>query len=163
MQRRQPEGLIEFGRVAGAFGVRGWLKVAARGEVAVTLAAAPEWWIDGRRHRVMEARVHGASVVAKLETIDVREAALAFRGKSVALLREALPAPEAGHYYLVDLVGLDVVNQHGERLGTVRRWITNGAQDVMEVDGRLIPWVAAVVKEVDLERRRIEVAWEADW
>ena len=43
---------------------------------------------------------------------------------------------------------------------------SNGAQDVMEVAGdrtRLLPWVPAVVKEVDLQSRRIEVEWEADW
>jgi ribosomal 30S subunit maturation factor RimM len=48
----------------------------------------------------------------------------------------------------------------------VKRWLFNGAQDVMEVAGTrtlLIPWVAEVVKRVDLPKRRIDVAWEADW
>jgi ribosomal 30S subunit maturation factor RimM len=43
----------------------------------------------------------------------------------------------------------------------------NGAQDVMEVAGadrvRLLPWVAEVVRDVDLERRQIHVAWGAEW
>jgi ribosomal 30S subunit maturation factor RimM len=48
----------------------------------------------------------------------------------------------------------------------VRQWLTNGPQDVMEVAGertRLLPWVPTVVKQVDLEAKRIEVEWEADW
>jgi ribosomal 30S subunit maturation factor RimM len=48
----------------------------------------------------------------------------------------------------------------------VKRWLFNGAQDVMEVAGertQLIPWIASVVRDVDLPRRQIQVEWEADW
>jgi len=63
-------------------------------------------------------------------------------------------------------VGLEVVNEQGQVLGVVRRIFSNGAQDVMELVGdrtRLLPWVAAVVKEVDLPNRRVKVEWGADW
>ena len=88
------------------------------------------------------------------------------KGSAVSVRRGSLPEPGEGHYYLADLVGLEVVNESGEALGVVRRLFTNGAHDVMELAGertRLLPWVAAVVKNVDLPNRRIEVAWEADW
>jgi 16S rRNA processing protein RimM len=78
-----------------------------------------------------------------------------------------MPAPEEGHYYLADLVGLEVVNEQGVVLGNVKRWLFNGAQDVMEVAGdgklRLLPWIPEVVKRVDLLKKRIDVAWGADW
>jgi 16S rRNA processing protein RimM len=80
--------------------------------------------------------------------------------------REALPEPDAGHYYLADLVGLEVVNEQGVPLGVVQRWLFNGAQDVMEVRGektRLIPWVASVVRDVDVGKRQIHIEWGADW
>jgi 16S rRNA processing protein RimM len=105
-------------------------------------------------------------VVAKLDGIDNREQALELKGARVSMARDALPEPGAGHYYLADLVGLEVLNEQGERLGAVKQWLTNGAQDVMEVAGsrtRLIPWVSVVVKEVDLAGRRIVVDWGADW
>jgi 16S rRNA processing protein RimM len=67
-------------------------------------------------------------------------------------------------------VGLEVVNEQGERLGVVERLFSNGAQDVMEVAGdgqkartRLMPWVPAVVKAVDLPGGRITVEWGVDW
>jgi len=59
-----------------------------------------------------------------------------------------------------------VVNEQGVALGVVTRTYSNGAQDVIEVSGertRLIPWVAAVVKQVDLPNKRVEVQWGADW
>jgi 16S rRNA processing protein RimM len=80
--------------------------------------------------------------------------------------RAALPEPEAGHYYLADLVGLEVVNEQGVVLGAVKSWTFNGAQDVMEVAGdraRLIPWIPTVIRDVDLEGKQIRVEWGADW
>jgi len=84
----------------------------------------------------------------------------------VYVRRESMPEPEAGHYYLADLVGLEVVNEKGVVLGVVKRWMFNGAQDVMEVGGdrtRLIPWMASVVRDVDLEKKQIHIEWGADW
>jgi 16S rRNA processing protein RimM len=155
-----------MGRVAGSYGVRGWIKVVPGGGVAAALAAAQEWWIGERAYPVVEARVHSSTVVAKLAGIEDREQARELKGAQVSMAREALPEPGAGHYYLVDLVGLEVLNEQGEGLGTVRQWISNGAQDVMEVAGertRLIPWVSAIVKQVDLVGRRIVVDWSAEW
>jgi 16S rRNA processing protein RimM len=155
-----------MGRVAGAYGVRGWVKVAPGGGVLGTLAGVREWWIGERAYAVSEAKVHGAAVVAKLEGLESREQAQALSGQEVSVRREALPPTEEGHYYLDDLVGLEVVNEQGERLGVVKRLFSNGAQDVMEVAGdrtRLMPWVPAVVKQVDLAAARITVEWSADW
>lgn len=159
-----------MGRVAGSYGVRGWVKVAPGGGVAQTLAAAREWWVAQHAYAVTEAKQHGASLVAKLEGIETREQALKLKGARVAVERAALADPGEGHYYLADLLGLEVRNEADELLGTVKRWFSNGAQDVMEVAGpgpkggtRLIPWVRAVVKEVDLARRRIVVDWGAEW
>ena len=165
MARRPPE-LIELGRIAGSYGVRGWVKVAPQKGVAEALVAAKQWWLGGKACRVEEAKVHSATVVAKLAGLETREQALALKGTKILVARSALPDKDDGRYYLADLVGLEVVNGEGSKLGVVRQWLTNGPQDVMEVAGdrvRLVPWVAAVVKAVDLEAGRIEVAWEADW
>jgi 16S rRNA processing protein RimM len=155
-----------MGRVAGSYGVRGWVKVAPQKGVAETLVAAKEWWLGDKACRVVEAKVHSATVVAKLAGVESREQALALKGRQVSVPRAALPEAGEGHYYLADLVGLEVRNMQGVAFGVVRQWLTNGPQDVMEVAGdriRLVPWVAAVVKAVDLEAGRIEVEWEADW
>jgi len=155
-----------MGRIAGSYGVRGWVKVAPEGGAAEGLAAATEWWIGGKPHKVV-ARIHSSAVIAQVQGVASREEALKLKGLPVAVRREALADPGEGHYYLGDLVGLEVVNEAGEVLGTVKRLFTNGAQDVMEVQGRgkahLMPWVAAVVKSVDLEKRQVRVVWGSDW
>jgi 16S rRNA processing protein RimM len=163
LQRKPPDKLIEMGRVAGHYGVRGWIRVQ-RPEAA--LADCGKWWIGGQEYPVEEVKEHSGALLAKLAGIDSREAALELKGTAVAVQRDALPEPEQGKYYLSDLVGLEVVNEQGQALGVVQRMFTNGAQEVMEVVGdrtRLLPWVAAIVKKVDLEKRQIGVEWGADW
>ena len=152
-----------MGRVAGSYGVRGWIKVQAPQEA---LAACSKWLIGGTEYPVEEVKHHSGTVLAKLAGLESREAALKLKGSTVYVRRETLPEPAAGHYYLADLVGLEVVNEQGVVLGVVKRWVFNGAQDVMEVGGdraRLIPWTASVVRQVDLGRRQIHIEWGADW
>jgi len=152
-----------MGRVAGHYGVRGWIRVQ-RPEAA--LADCGRWWIGGQEYPVEETKEHSGALLAKLSGIDSREAALKLKGSEVAVRRESLPKPDEGKYYLTDLVGLEVVNEQGQALGVVRRIFTNGAQEVMEVVGdrsRLLPWVPAIVKGVDLEKKQIDVEWGADW
>jgi 16S rRNA processing protein RimM len=152
-----------MGRVAGSYGVRGWIKVE-RPEAG--LADCAEWWIGGEPHAVEESKPHSGTLLAKLADVASREAALKLKGRAVEVSRAALPKLDDGHYYLADLVGLEVVNGQGVALGTVKSWIFNGAQDVMEVAGdraRLIPWIPTVIRNVDLEKRQVQVEWGADW
>jgi 16S rRNA processing protein RimM len=152
-----------MGRVAGSYGVRGWIRVE---EAQAALPKCAKWTIGGKEYSVETSKEHSGTLLAKLAGVETREAALKLKGSRVHVAREALPQPDAGHYYLADLVGLEVVNERGLALGVVKRWMFNGAQDVMEVAGektRLIPWTAEVVREVDLDKRRIHIAWEVDW
>lgn len=152
-----------MGRVAGSYGVRGWIKVEAP---QAALAAIRKWSIGGAEYPVEQVKAHSGTLLAKLAGLESREAALKLKGATVYVRREAMPEPEAGHYYLADLVGLEVVNEQGVVLGVVKRWMFNGAQDVMEVGGdktRLIPWMASVVRDVDLEKKQIHIEWGADW
>jgi 16S rRNA processing protein RimM len=152
-----------MGRVAGSYGVRGWIRVE---EAQAALPKCAKWTIGGKEYHVETSKEHSGTLLAKLAGLENREAALKLKGSRVYVRREALPEPDAGHYYLADLVGFEVVNERSEALGVVKRWLFNGAQDVMEVEGekaRLIPWTAAVVREVDLQARQIHIEWGADW
>ena len=153
--------MIEYGRVAGSYGVRGWLKVVV--DEPDVLAGQPVWWIDGSEHALEDAKVHSGKLLAKLGGIGTPELARRYKGKPVSI-----PRPDAGQgrYYWADLVGLEVVNEKGVVLGVVKQMSSNGAHDVMEVAGertRLLPFVPAYVRNVDLLNRRIDVEWEADW
>ena len=158
--------MIEFGRVAGSYGVRGWVKVVV--DEPEVLARQPSWWLGGAEYTVKETKHHSGTLLARLEGIDSPEQAKALKGKAISIAR---PEAGAGRYYWSDLVGLEVVNEQGVVLGMVKQMSSNGAHDVMEVSvmevtgerTRLLPFVPAYVKQVDLQKKRIEVEWGADW
>lgn len=164
--------MVVMGRIAGPYGVKGWVKVQPYTETPEGLCEYGRWWVaragnDPEEMEVLDAAVHGAAVVALLSGIESREAAASLKGGDIAVPRAALPPADENEYYWADLIGLDVVNERGEALGRVAGHFSNGAHDVMRVtDGtqeRLIPYVEAVVREVDTAGRRIVVDWGADW
>jgi 16S rRNA processing protein RimM len=166
-----------MGRIAAPFGVRGWLKVEPFTTAAKNLLAYPTWWIrDGTRdgaeweaHAVAEARARGRAVIARLAGCEDRDAALELRGAEIAVPRALLPQTQPNEYYWADLIGLKVASSAGVDFGSVIRILATGANDVLVVqsapDGpeRLIPFIADVIAEVDLESGAMRVNWDADY
>ncbi|MGI4856015.1 MAG: ribosome maturation factor RimM [Janthinobacterium lividum] len=180
-----PDDLIEVGAIAQAYGVRGQIKIfphASVGQGGDALLAAPYWWVSGgrprttRRIKVLSARVHSGSIAAALSGSDDRNAAEALRGSTVSVRRADFPKLASGEYYWVDLIGLDVVNPTGTVLGRVTDLMDNGAHAVLRVGydatddagkatpgERLIPFVDAYLRDVDLAAKRIVVDWDVDY
>ncbi|MBI2317101.1 MAG: 16S rRNA processing protein RimM [Betaproteobacteria bacterium] len=129
------------------------------------------WWIgageDWREHHVAESARQGSMLLARLEGCDDRDAAAQLRGREVAVPRAALPPSGENEFYQADLIGLEVRNLDGERLGSVAEFVATGAHPVMRLAGadreRLLPFVAPVVKMVDAGAGRILVDWGKDW
>jgi 16S rRNA processing protein RimM len=168
--KRQPEKLVTMGWISTPFGVKGWVKVQPNTAAAGNLLAYQTWWVgregDWQEIAVAEARVQGRVLVARLEGHDDRDAAAALRGKSVAVPRAALPRTQSGEYYWADLIGLAVVNGSAQALGRVTGVLQTGANDVLVVAGereRLIPFIAEVIRDVDLAASVVRVEWGADY
>ena len=159
-----------MGRISAPFGVKGWVKVQPNTAASHSLLAYQTWWVGSeggwRETAVAEARVHGRMVVASLEGCDDRDAAVALRGQSVAVPRAALPGTKSGEYYWADLIGLAVVNASAQALGRITGVLRTGANDVLVVAGqreRLIPFIAEVIRDVDLAAGVMRVEWDADY
>jgi len=159
-----------MGRIAAPFGVKGWVKVQPLTAATQNLLAYKSWWVgreDGWREiAVAEARVQGRTVVARLEGCDDRDAAAALRGHSVAVPRAALPRTQSGEYYWADLIGLAVVNASAQPLGRITGILQTGANDVLVVGGereRLVPFIAEVIRDVDLAAGVVRVDWGVDY
>lgn len=159
-----------MGRIAGLYGVRGWLKVRSFTEPREAILDYDGWQLhrDGQWQpvEVAEGRRHGKTVVMRLNGIEDRDRAAEWLNADIAVPREALPATRTGQYYWSDLEGLEVVRQDGQVLGTVAYLIETGANDVLVVQGeeeRLIPFVREqVILDVDLANGVIRVDWEFD-
>ena len=182
MNPRLPEKLVEMGRISAPFGIKGWIRIQTYTRTASGLTDYPRWWLGGaegwREYLVEQSQAQGTDVVAKLAGCDDRDGAAGFKGQQVAIPREAFPPPAIGEFYWADLLGLNVRNGEGLDFGIVTSMLETGANDVMVVqqsaqiqvsghgqDGaeRLIPFVATVVKRVDIAARVIEVDWGVDY
>lgn len=160
-----------MGRVSGAYGVRGWLRVRSDCEPAEQLLDYSPWQLKtaaGWRCHALEAgRSHGSGLVAKLASVDDRDEARALVGADIAVARSLLPRLAEGEYYWNDLIGLGVVTRHGRPLGRVTGLMPTGANDVLVVSGereRLIPFIPEqVVLAVSTESGCIEVDWDPDF
>ena len=172
--------MIVLGRIVAPFGIQGWVKIHPFGDDPVSWRKLPHWWLSRddiapdaqwKQYTLTACRPHGKGLVAALAEVPDRNAAEAIDGFFIAAPREVLPEPAENEYYWGDLVGLAVINEADEALGTVSSLLSTGAHDVLQVqDGegkgaveRLIPFVAAYVLDVDLAARRIRVSWQKDW
>jgi 16S rRNA processing protein RimM len=178
--------MVVMGRVVAPYGVYGWLKVVPDTEAIDGLFDYDTWWLgkgDDWREMVVEtAKIHNDVIVVKLEGIDDRDAAFACKGKQIGVPREQLPEPDANEYYWSDLIGLRVKNQQGIDFGVITEVFETGANDVLVVkpdavkhetvksedakekpQERLLPFIAAVVIEVDLKAKTMLVDWDEDF
>ena len=164
--------MVVMGKVVGAQGILGWVKVQTFTEYLDGLLDYKTWYVgneqDWRPLQVLEANVHGGKVlIAKLQGIVDRSAAEKYKGLLIAVPRDSLPEQEEGEYYWSDLVGLAVENLAGETFGTVDSLLETGANDVLVIKGeqgeKLIPFIASVIQQVDLKNKKISVDWQADY
>lgn len=167
---------IVLGKIVGAYGLQGWVRVHAFADDPQAWSRIPVWWLGQEdtppeawsQVALQKSRLHLDALVVQLEGVADRDAAEALKGTLVGAPRAALPEARKDEYYWADLIGLDVVNTRGDLLGKVDSLIETGANDVLCVksgDGgeHLLPFVAAVIGDVDLAAGRITVDWEADW
>ena len=180
-----PADAIEVGRIADAWGIKGWFKVLPHSASPEALFSSKRWylltpdravkgvtpWAGALLLKIKEAKDHSDSVVASSEQVPDRNAAEALRGARVFVPRSSFPTAAENEYYWVDLIGLDVVNRQGERMGQVKDLLSTGPQTVLvlayEEEGkakeRMIPFVSAYIDTVDLASRRITADWQPDY
>jgi 16S rRNA processing protein RimM len=181
-----PADAIEVGRIADAWGIKGWFKVLPHSASPEALFSSKRWyllppdrpmkatmpWTGALLLKIKEAKDHSDSVVATSLDIVDRNAAEALRGARVFVPRSSFPTAGQDEYYWVDLIGLDVFNREGEAMGQVKELLSTGPQTVLVLSytdtqakeaERMIPFVAAFIDAVDLPGRRITVDWQADY
>jgi 16S rRNA processing protein RimM len=177
-----PADAIEVGRIADAWGIKGWFKVLPHSASPEALFSSKRWFLQPSERgaktfagtvllKIKEAKDHSDSVVATSAEVPDRNAAELLKGARIFVSRASFPTPETDEYYWVDLIGLDVVNREGVALGAVRELLHTGPQTVLvlayEEEGktkeRMIPFVSAYIDTVDLAGRRITADWQPDY
>lgn len=153
----QEEEWIAVAVLGRARGIRGEVTAVAFGKPE-RLAALREVWIEGRRYEVEEVWFHNGRPVLKFRGVDSMTDAQALTGCEVRIPRSERAEPEAGEYYISDLIGCEVIERAtGRSLGTVTGWQDWGGPGVLEVGTLLIPFARSICVEIDPKARRILV------
>ena len=177
-----PEDAVEVGRIADAWGIKGWFKVLPYSAHPEALFSSKRWFLlptergvaaftGSMRLAIKEAKDHSGGIVASAHDVADRGGAEALRGSRIFVSRASFPTAATNEYYWVDLIGLTVVNREEAVLGTVRELLSTGPQTVLvlehlqdgKLQDRLIPFVSAYVDDVDLVARKILVDWQLDY
>ena len=161
---------VTLGRVIGAHGLRGELRVRLADGTDNNLRAGSSVWLAREEGdpKAVEARVRAVGSGRRgearlaLDGVDGREAAEALRGRLVQAGVDQLGPLAIGEYYQYELVGCRVEDVAGRALGVVSGIWETGAPDVLVVVDAaqreiLIPAASAILREIDVAERRIVV------
>lgn len=164
---------IPVGKISGAFGVKGWVKIYSFTDPRENILSYSPLYLshngDWIEVKVVEGRLQGKGVVMSLSGVTDRDQVLPLVGVELAITKAQIKPAGKDEYYWSDLIGMTVVNLQDEQLGQVDSLLENGAHDVLVVlnkdkTERLIPFVIDdIVELVDLDNRIIRVDWELDY
>lgn len=168
-----PADLVELGRIASAYGVRGWIKVQPHSSHAQVLLAAKTWWLKAPvpignagvlpsafPAAVVACRPQGATVVAELDIVADRDRAEAMKGHTVWVPRSEFPAAEDDEYYWVDLIDCQLFGELDGQpalIGKVIEVIDNGAHALLRVARATVNTDGELVLMQNEKGRAIEV------
>ncbi len=168
------EGFTPVGKISGAFGVKGWVKIFSFTDPRNNILSYSPIYISRKGEwvevKVSGGRTQGKGVVMGLENVTDRDQVLPLIGAELAIKKTQLKPTEKDEFYWSDLVGLSVINLQDEVLGQVDHILETGAHDVLAIkengknEERLIPFVMDdIVELVDLDNKIIRVNWGIDY
>jgi len=151
---------VLVGRVAGAFGVRGELRITTYTEDPLAVFRYRDLKReDGAAALTLQtARVAKGGIIVRAKEVADKDQADRLRGLRLFVPRDALPPPDEDEFYLADLIGLEAKGVDGEPFGRIKAVHDFGAGDILELDPgdgrptRLIPFTKEAVPEVKLPR-----------
>ncbi|QLB13734.1 16S rRNA processing protein RimM [Bisgaardia hudsonensis] len=164
------------GKLGSTYGIRGWLRIYSSTEQAESIFEYKPWFLKikgvWQRTELETWKHHNHELIVKLKGIDDREAAQVLANVEIGVDLSVFPELTEGDYYWHDLIGCQVINLQGYKMGTVTEMMETGSNDVLVVRAntkdafgkqeRLIPFLyEQVVKRVDLTTKTIEVDWDA--
>lgn len=181
-QHKSDERIVVVGRIGGAFGVAGWVKIQSFTDPPANLLKYRTWLLrnadgasgareDWKASRCLQGREVSQGLQASIEGVTTREQAADLRGTEIGVRRSELPALKPGEYYWDDLIGLNAVTPEGASLGRVVEIRAMPAHPLLRIVGEssklqdeiFVPLVRERIKAVDLTAQRVTVDWQRDW
>lgn len=155
-------GIIKIGKVTGPVGLAGGFKVYDYGDDPARYAGFKRIIIGDKEYDIEKTGTRKGLVFLEVSGICDRNAAEGLRDMDVYIDEGELPELSDGTFYIKDLIGSEVTDEDGNRLGVLADILTNTAQDVYDVKTEngahiYIPGVSEFILERDISNKRIKV------
>lgn len=157
------ERLLPLGKIVATHGLEGWLRLNPFNPETSALAPGRQLILDREGQRSVfeleSSKRHRRQILVKLRGIDGIDDAEPWVGSTLAIDPETLAPLEPGQYYHYQVVGLEVYDLRGERIGVITRtWSTPGGE-IYFVQGttkeHLIPAVKQIIEKIDFTAGRV--------
>lgn len=152
---------FEIGQIVNTFGIKGEVKVKPYTDNVEQFKKMKSIYISGKETEIENVKFQKNVVILKLKGVDDMTSAEQLRGSILEVERSNKKLPK-DTYYIIDLIGLEVYTDNGQLLGTIKDIYNTGANDIYTVkteDNKeiLLPAISEVVKDIDLENKKIIV------
>lgn len=146
--------MMEIGKVVNTFGIKGEIKVLP---YVSYMEKVKIIYIANQKMEIEKIRFQKNVAIIKIKGLDDINLVEEYIGQIVKMEDSDAPKLPKGTYYIKDLIGIDVITEEGELLGKLDDVITTGANDVYQVGKILLPAIKEVIKDIDLENKKMTV------
>lgn len=157
---------LEIGQIVNTFGIKGMVKVKPFTDNIKRFDKLKKVYIENKNGRkeyeIEELKYHKEMVLIKFKGIENPEDANLLRESYLTVNRDDEDPLEEGTYYIVDMIGLEVETEEGEKLGNLVDIFNTGSNDIYVVKDELgkqilLPAIKDVIKKIDMEKRKMTV------
>ncbi len=167
MEKNTKNDMLQVGIIASTHGIKGEAKIFPTTDDVKRFKKLKQVTLDAGAGGMVQLAIEGVkffkqSAILKFKGIDTIDEIAKYKGKSLYVPRKDAVPLEEGEYFIADLIGMTVVNEDGQKLGTLEDVITTGANDVYAVsmeDGRqlLLPAIKQCILDIHMETETMRV------
>ena len=160
------EDYLRIGVITTAHGVKGEVKVFPTTDDVKRFKKLKSLYLshknETKEFNVQSVKFFKQFVILKLEGIDDMDAAMLYRNADLLVARKDAVKCEKDEYFIVDLIGLNVIDEEGAKIGVLKEVLPTGANDVYEIergDGTsfLLPAIKECVLDVNIKEGFVKV------
>lgn len=153
---------IKVGTIINTHGIKGELKIARTG--IEEFDRDIKYYIEdfNEEFKINNSKIHKGNYIILLDGYNNINDVLKFKGKSIYISSDDLiELDDNDEYYVMDLIGIEVINQNDEVIGKVTDVLEYDVNDVYVVKNdnteRLIPAVAGFIIDIDVDNNIMKV------
>lgn len=153
---------IEFGKIVNTHGLKGEVKVYSYTDNEKKILKLKKVYIRGKEYKVESMRLQKQMFLMKLQGIDDIDQTKFLMNEMCFREVEKNESNDDEGYFIKDLVGLEVIDENGNVIGTLKEVFRTGANDVYEVVDKnnksiYLPAIKKVIKSIDISSRKMTV------